>query len=160
MLFKKKVSVEDYCTQNLVPIFSRDREVTWEVLRRACNDNSLSSVDSQLYYKHLRAVFIQLMSIGVAKNCGLDASIDAAVFVTMYLNKHNLSEIDELSKGYNQAFASSGTDGVKEMVLIFADNLSAGNMKPETIERLYGEFYGILRIFFDDFKSFKLVSLR
>jgi len=120
----------------------------------------LSAADTQIYYNHLRAVFIQLMLIAVAKNCSMDASFDAHVFVMMYLKERNLSEIDEISKGYNRAFASSGTDGVRQMVLHFADSLTAGKMQPETIERFYVEFYGILRIFFDDFRAFKLVPSR
>ena len=100
------------------------------------------------------------MLIAVAKNCSMDASSDAHVLVMTYLKEHNLSEIDEISKGYNRAFASSVTDGVRQMVLHFADSLTAGKMQPETIEQLHGEFYGILRIFFDDFKTFKLVPLR
>ncbi len=47
--------------------------------------------------------------------------MDAHVFVMMYLKERNLSEIDEISKGYNQAFASSVTDGVRAMALHFAD---------------------------------------
>src|SRR6266545_4202585 len=144
MLFKKKVSVEDYCTQNFKPLFSRERETTWEALRRACNDSALSAVEAELYYKHLRAVFIQLMLIGVAKNCSMDASSDTHVFVTMYLKERNLSEIDEISKDYSRAFGSSGTDGVREMVLHFADRLTGGKMQPETIEQLYAEFYDVL----------------
>src|ERR1039457_683099 len=108
MFFKKKVSVEDYCTGNFAALFSREREETWEALRQACNDSELSAVEAQLYYDHLRAVFIQLMSIAVAKSCSMDASSDAHVFVMMYLKRHNHSEIDEIAKGYNQAFASSG----------------------------------------------------
>ena len=164
MFFKKKVSVEDYCTQNFTPLFSREREATWEALRRACNDSALSAVDAQLYYDHLRAVFIQLMLIAVTKSCSMDASSDAHVFVMMYLERHDHSEIDQISKGYNQAFASSGLapnrDGVAEMVAHFADMLTSDRMQQATIERLYIEFYGILKIFFDDFRSIKLVPLR
>ena len=160
MFFKKKLSVEDYCTRNLTPLFSKERETAWEAMRRASNDRQLSAVEAQLFYNHLRAVFIQLMLIAVAKNCSMDASSDAHVFVMMYLKERNLSEIDEISKGYNRAFASSGTDGVRQMVLHLADRLTAGKIQPETIEQLYAEFYGILRMFFDDFRSFKLVPLR
>lgn len=157
MFFKKKVSVEDYCTRNLTPLFSKERETAWEGLRCDCNDSKLSAVDAQLYYNHLRAVFIQLMLIAIAKNCSMDASSDAHVFVMMYLKERNLSVIDEISKDYNRAFAIPGTDGVRQMVRHFAGSLTAGKMQPETIEQLYAEFYGILRIFFDDFRAFKLV---
>jgi len=157
MFFKKRVSVEDYCTQNFTPLFSREREATWEALRRACNDIALSAVDAQLCYDHLRAVFIQLMLIAIIKNCSMDVPSDAHAFVMMYLKEHNLSEIDEISHAYIQAFGRSGLapnrDGVAEMVAHFTDVLTSGRLRQATIERLYVEFYGILKTFFDDFRS-------
>lgn len=164
MFFKKKVSVEDYCTRNFTPLFSRERETEWEALRQTCKDSALSAVEAQLYYDHLRAVFIQLMLIAVTKSCSMDASSEAHVFAMMYLKRHNHPQIDEVSKGYNQAFASSGLapnrDGVAEMVAHFAEVLTSDTLQEATIERLYVEFYGILRIFFDDFRSTKLVPSR
>jgi hypothetical protein len=161
MLFKKKVPVDQYCRQNLTTLFSKDREGTWEALRRACNDSALSQVDAQLYYRHLRAVFVQLMLIAITKNCSMDVSSDAHVFVMMYLKEHNLSEIDEISHAYNQAFGCSGLapgrDGVAEMVTHLSMVLTTDTLRKETVERLYVEFYAILRVFLDDFESFKLV---
>jgi hypothetical protein len=120
---------EDYCARNLTPLFSREREAAWAALRQASNDSRLSAVEAQLYDDHLRAIFIQLMLIAVGKSCSMDASSDAHVFVMMYLKQHNHSEIDEISKGYNQAFASSGLapnrDGVAEMVAHFAGVLTS-----------------------------------
>jgi hypothetical protein len=69
MFFKKKVSVEDYCLGNFQAVFSKEREAVWETLRRVSNDAALNAIDAELYYKHLRAVFVQLMLIGIAKNC-------------------------------------------------------------------------------------------
>lgn len=164
MFFKQKLSVENYCGRNFAPLFSREREAAWESLRRACNDSALSAVEAPLYYDHLRAVFIQLLLVAVSKSCGVDASSDAHVFAIMYLKRHNYPEIDETYKGYNQAFAQSGLapnrDGVGEMVTHFADVLTSGRLQQATIERLYVEFYGILKIFFDDFRSIKLVPSR
>lgn len=151
MFFKKKIPVEEYCRQNLTTLFSNDRETTWETLRRTCNDSPLSQVDAQLYYRHLRAVFIQFMLIAITKNCSLDASSDANVFVMLYLNEQGYPDIHEISRGYNQAFASSGLrpnrDGVAEMVAYLSDVLTSGDLQQETIERLYAEFYAILKIF-------------
>ena len=160
MFFKKKVSVEDYCTSSLRALFAKEREATWEVLRIACNDDQLTRIDAQLYYTHLKAVFTQLMLIAIAKKCNMDTSVDAHLFVMTYLKKNGLSEIDEISKGYNQAFASSYTDGIQQMVSHFADRLTAASMRQETVERLYAEFYAILMMFFNDFKSIKLTASR
>ncbi len=84
---------------------------------------------------------------------------DTHLFVSLYLKEHNLSEIDEISNGYGRALQSSGTDGIRKMALHFADSLAEGKLQPETVEQLYVEFYGILLIFFDDFKRFKLLPL-
>jgi hypothetical protein len=73
------------------------------------------------------------------------------------VKNQNLSEIHQISKGYNQAFASSMTDGVRAMALHFAKSLTDGKMKQDTLEQLHAEFYAILKIFFDDFKRLKLV---
>ncbi len=70
MFFKKKVSVEDYCKGNLETLFASERDAVWETLRQTRNDTALNAVDAQVYYKHLRAVFIQLMLIGLRRNAG------------------------------------------------------------------------------------------
>jgi hypothetical protein len=164
MLFKKKVPIEEYCGQNLLTLFSEEREAAWEALRRACNDSALSQADARLYYRHLRAVFIQLMLIGITKKCSMDASSDAHVFVMRYLEEHGNLDIHEISRDYNQAFARSGLapqrDGVAVMVAHFADVLTSDGLMQETIERLYVEFCAILKIFYDDFRSIKLVPSR
>jgi len=160
MFFKKKIPVEDYCTSSLSALLAKEREATWEHLRVACNDIQFTSVEAQLYYTHLKVVFIQLMLIAIAKNCNMDVSFAAHVFVMNYLKNHGLSEISENSKGYSEAFASSYTDGVRQMVVHFASQLSTAPMKEETLERLYVEFYAILKAFFDDFKSMKLTASR
>jgi len=160
MFFKKKISVEDYCTGNLQTVFSKERDAVWETLRLVSSDGALNAIDVELYYKHLRAVFVQLMLIGIAKNCSMDASSNAHVFVMVYLKERSLSEIQDISRGYNQAFASSMTDGVRAMAVHFGDALTGGKIQQQTIDQLDVEFYAILRIFLDDFKRLKLVPSR
>jgi hypothetical protein len=157
MFFRKKVSVDDYCTMNLMPLLSTEHEATWEAMRRACNNTALSAVPAQLYYDHLRAVFIELLLIAVAQSSSMDTSLDAHAFVMMYLNEHNQSTINEISRGYSHAFASSDTDGVAEMVAHFSAVLAGGTLQPAATEQLYVEFYSVLKIFFNDFSSIKLV---
>jgi len=88
----------------------------------------------------------------------MDASSDAHIFLMLSLKERGESDVDEISQDYNQAFASSCTDGVAEMVQRFGDRVGAGRLKLKTIEQLHAEFYTILRLFFDDFKSIKLVA--
>jgi len=155
MLFKKKFPIEEYCTTNLATLFSNEREIGWEAFRSASNDDQLSRIDRELYYKHLRAVFIELMLVAITKNCGMDVSSHAHFCVMRYLNEQQLSDIDEIYGGYNRAFGSSIYDGVREMVLHFANSLTDG-LRRETLEQLYVEFYGMLKVFTDDVKTFKL----
>ncbi len=160
MLFKKKISVEEYCTWTLTSLFSTDREAAWESLRLSCNDPHLSAVDPDTYYKNLRAVVIDLMLIAITKNCSLDVSMDARFFVMTYLNERSLEEIELLSSDYNRAFGTIGADGVEQMALLFAYKLTSSKMSAVTTQRFLAEFYEFLRAFFDEFKSIKLVAAR
>jgi hypothetical protein len=158
MFFKKKVNIEDYCSWTLIPLFSKDREAEWEATRRSCDDPFLNAVDQTLYFANIRAIIIELMLIAVTKNFSIDLSADARVFVMQYFNRHNLHEIDLLCGDYNRAFGTPGGDGVEQMVLLFSDKLTESRMKEATIKRFLGEFYGILRGLFNEYKSIKLVS--
>jgi hypothetical protein len=157
VLFKKKIPVPDYLTAKLDPLFSEDREATWERLRATCNDAALNQAEKQTYYDNLRAVMIELMSIAVTKNCSMDASIAASVFIGNYL-KRRTSEIGSLRSGYNQAFGSSAQDGVVPMVNLFAERVTHSAMSEPTKRQFYTEFYALLRVMFDEFTSIKLTT--
>jgi hypothetical protein len=160
MLFKKKVRVRDYCVASLEAVFAKDREITWEALRRSCNDRGLTDADAEIYHTHLRAIFIQLMLVGIAKNCNMNTSSDAHVLVLIWLKERGQPEIQEVVSGYSQAFGGAMSDGVMEMVMHFAGCVASSELRQDTIERLHVEFYGMLKLFFDDFKSIKLVSIK
>jgi hypothetical protein len=87
----------------------------------------------------------------------MDTSLRATIFVHTNLKELNFPHISELCHGYGKAFASSSTDGVRQIVLHFNDAATGGRMRQETIERLYAEFYAVLLSHFNDFKSIKLV---
>ena len=163
MFFKKKVPVDQYCTQVLTTLFSKDREAAWEALRDLCKDGALSDVEAQLYYRHVRAVIVVLMLVAISKNCSMRVSSDAHAFVLIYLRDHKLSEIYEISHAYSQAFGRSSLapnrDGVAEMVADLSVMLTSDKLQEGTVKRFYLEFYGMLRVFFDDHKSLKLVPM-
>jgi len=160
--FKTKVAVADYCGRNLATLFAVERETTLEALRTRCNDAHLNQVNPNLYYDHFRAAMIELMLIAVSRNCSPTASSAAHFFVMDYLNKRGLQRIDSLCGEYNRAFASSGFsfhgDGVAEIVQWFSASLTQSNMGELATEQFYTEFYSMLKVFFDDFKSIKLVA--
>ena len=159
MLFKKKVSVTDYCAGLLTSLFSQEREATWDSLRTRCNDAALNQTDKNLYYDNLRAAMFELMQIAIAKNCNVDANIAARLFMHDYFKKRGLTDIDSLSGEYNQAFGSSYTDGVMPMVELFAYKVTQSKMGEPTKRQFYTEFYEILKTFFEEFKSIKLVGI-
>ena len=157
MLFKKKIPLEEYCTASIKAAFEHSDEATGETFRRSCADSVLSAAEPQLYLNHLRAVFIELMLIAIAKNCKMDTNLRAVIFVHTHLKELNVPQIKELCHDYSQAFASSNTDGVRQMALHYNDAVTAGRMRQETVERLYIEFYAVLMSHSNDFKSIKLV---
>lgn len=160
MLFKKKVTVPDYCSGKLTRLFSQERETTWEGLRARCNDARLNQAERTLYHDNLRAVMIELMQIAVTKNCRWTSSIsfDTRSFVETYLHKRGLGGIASLIGEYNQAFGSSTTDGVEEIVALFAEKVTGSKMGELTKRQFYEEFYAILAVLFKEFECIKLVS--
>jgi hypothetical protein len=157
MLFKRKVTVADYCHEKLTRLFSQGREATWDNLRVQCNDPHLSQADRGAYYSNLRAVMIELMQIAVAKNCHWKSCSDSHAFVGDYLEKHGLEEINSLAGEYNRAFGTPSLDGVAVMVRLFAEKLTESKMGDPARQRFLAEFYAILRGLFEEFKSVKLI---
>jgi len=160
MFFKKRMLVTDYCVASMGAVFEKQHEATWEAIRRHCNDPALTGADAELYYAHFRAVCMNLLLIGIAKNCKMDVSIEAHIFVGQWLKEKGHSKIQDLIHEYSQAFASSPSDGVKEMVAHFAGSLATSAMRQETLDQLHAEFYGVLNFYFADYKSIKLLQTK
>src|SRR5258708_6437612 len=81
MLFKKKVPFREYCASSMRAVFEHSDQATGEAFRQICNDTVLSAADLQLFLNHLRALFIEMMLIAIAKNCATDVSLEAHAFV-------------------------------------------------------------------------------
>jgi hypothetical protein len=158
MLFKKKIPFQEYCTASMRAAFEHSDEATGDLFRRSCADSFFSAAEPQLYLNHLRAVFIELMLIAIAKNCKTEINLQAVIFVHTHIKQLNFPQISELCHDYSQAFASSSTDGVRQMVLHFNDAVTTVRMRQETVDRLYAEFYAVLMSHFNDFKSIKLIA--
>ena len=160
MLFRKKTDVDQYCAGSLNALFSPEREHVWEQLRHACDDPALSAIERTTYLNHIRAIMVELVLIAITKNFDMDIGSDARFFAMTYFKDHGASHIEEIGRTYNQAFGATPGDGVAGMVTSFSDRLSGGRLKQDTMERLHGEFYAVLRSLFDDFKSIKLTTRR
>lgn len=158
MFFKKRISVEEYCRKNLTQLLSKEHEETWEAIRRYCNDDCLNQVDAKLYYSNLRAIFIGLLLIAISKKCFGNPTLNAHIFVSRYLKERGFSEISDMIHENSQAFASDRTDGIAAMTQSFAKRLTASKLQQKTMEQFTAEFYGVLHVYFNDFKSIKLVD--
>jgi len=98
-----------------------------------------------------------MLLIAIAKNCRGNASINAHIFINAYLKEHGCSEISEMMHEYSQAFASSMTDGVEAITRYFA-KINQIELQQKTISQLLAEFYAVLKVYYNDFKSIKLVN--
>jgi hypothetical protein len=160
VLFRKKRDVDDYCAASLKVLFSSNREKVWEQLRHACSDPALSGIDRTVYFNHIRAIMIELVLIAIAKTFNMDIGSDAHIFILTYCREHGISHIDDIRGTYSQAFGGIAQDGVAAMVASFSGQLTNGQLRQDTMERLYVEFYAVLKGLFDDFKSIKLTTKR
>jgi|SRR5450432_2096954 len=156
--FKKKVAVSEYCNAKFNHLFSKERETIWLKLIEECNDPALKSTNKIYYFNNMKAIYLQLLGIGVTKNSSLDAGSDFHSDWNHYSKANNLMEIDRLYSQYNQAFASSYVDGIKEMTAFFFNNLTDSEVSPETFELFYSGFYGVLSKIFLEFKKIKLTA--
>jgi hypothetical protein len=118
----------------------------------------LNQVEAKLYYSNLRAIFIGLLLIAISKSNFGSSSINAHIFASGYLKEHGLSDINDMIHENSQAFASDTTDGIAAMTKNFAKRLTASTLQQKTIEQFNGEFYAVLNVYFNDFKSIKLVA--
>ena len=67
MFFKKKITVESFCSDYLKTLFLPDIDLVYEQLRDECADPALSAADHNLYLDHIRAVIIELMEIAITR---------------------------------------------------------------------------------------------
>jgi hypothetical protein len=159
MFFKNKVNVGVYCDRKVTRLFSQEQEATWDDLRKRCNDTHLNQADRNLYYDNLRAVMLDLMFIPIIKTYS-DSNVrgEAHASVDDYLDTRGLTRIASLMGEYNRAFGSSSTDGVEQMVSLFAKNLTQSNMGVPARQLFYTEFCAELRALSKEFESVKLVA--
>jgi hypothetical protein len=164
MFFKKKVPYQAYCTSSLKAALENTDEATLQEFQKACGDSALDAADRHIYQHHLRALFIEMLLIAIAKRCRMtEVGLPAQMFVNQQLEELNLGEISNICHTYSQVFASpsaadiaGGTDGIRNMASHFNNVVCGGRLKRETIDRLHTELYAVLQSHFTDFKRIKL----
>jgi hypothetical protein len=156
MLFKKKVSIAEYCGAYLNKLFSIDWDGDLERLRDACNDPALSGIEKALFHDHLKAIVIQLLLIAIAKNCDPEISSDARIYAETYLKHHNGLHIYEIGRKYVAAFDSAHVDGIGGVVGFFSSHLADSNLRKTTVTHLETEFHKEYNAHVEAFKGFRL----
>jgi len=156
-LFKKKITIFDYCDEKFDLITSQEKEKNWIQLLEYCKDPVLDMIDKELYCENLRAVNLQLIGIGLA-NIDIDIRFEMLELWTAFYKANKFYELDRLNIEYNKAFGLSSTDGIRLMTELFFKNISnnPSEILTKTFEIYYTAFYTWLKAIFDEHKKIKL----
>jgi len=163
---KKRVTYQVYCNASVEAALEHTDEATLKEFRQACSDSALNAVDSHILQNHMRALFIEMLLIAIAKSFRMEVGFPAQMFVNQKLKELNLIEVSYISSTYSHEFASPdmedlamGIDGIRNMVIHFNNVVCEGQLKQETIDRLDTELHAVLESHYRDFKhNIKLIS--
>ena len=158
MLFKRRISVSEYCTTRLDLLLSPQQAKIWTSARAASPDPAFRQWDQAVFLANMRAAHLQLLGIPITRSYPFGLSMEASEFIDDYLARSEHEGLKPLVLEYNSAFGSSPTDGVLAMAQLFGDKVGEGRLAEATIRQLWEDFYAALRSVFDDFKKVRLVS--
>ena len=125
MLFKRKISVEEYCKTRLDLLFSEEQAERWLQLKKSNLDPTIIAIDDDLFLTHMRAVHIELLSMVVVKKYAGSYKIlmEMSMFIRKYLNEHKQLIVESLQDIYSQAIGSSPIDGILAMTCCMLENI-------------------------------------
>lgn len=154
--FRKKITVRQFWGPRLEGMFSGKNEPGWDYLKQSFEDPALSAVESKVFYAHVQAMTIEIVSIAITKSCSMDTSTASRVFVGKFLRDNHHEDVSRLEGQYNSAFGSSATDGIRKVVEYFSASVSDSTLKSETINGIYSTLYQLLASIFSMLKEIKL----
>ena len=156
---KKRVSLKDYCDGMLSHIFSSHYEDFADGLLDVCGATYRDGIEREWYLQNLHAAVIQLLGVTFSRNLNnYDQRFEAQMHRESFLKQTGREEIEPLYSQYNSAFGSDFEDGVRAMARLFTHNCSVDGVEPAGIAKIhYDAFYEVLRTFFDNIKSVKVV---
>jgi hypothetical protein len=158
MFFKKKITVKDFCLPKCEFIFSENGKKLMDDFIHNCGDDKLLNIKSKdNYYRHFRAVYIELLDITVAKNCSWDILSDWTFFERDYLESKGYKDIPELIRMYTSIFGSFPGDGIKGIVLTFFEQISDLSLNSQCFKYYYDGLYSILSSQFSEIKKVKVI---
>ena len=126
--FRKKVTVQSLWQPRLEGMFSGKNEAGWDFLKTSFHDPALDAVEAKVFYAHMQAMTIQVVSMLITKSCSMDASISSYMFVDKFLENNNHKDVNRLVSRYSSAFGSSATDGIRKMVAAFSEDVASSRL--------------------------------
>lgn len=155
-LFKKKVSIKDYCHKKFDFIFSESGKNFMDgLIEKAAI--SLNDGYRDQYYENFIAAYFELTEIAFSRNLSRDLRYEAMDIFSEYLAARKAISIEPLMRNYNSAFGSSYDDGIKPMAALFVQR-TWRESNPDIEKYFYGIFYGIIEAFLKDLKAVKLTQ--
>ena len=158
MFGKKRVQLDEYCEGMFKHVFSTHYDEVADRLLDTCPPAYRDGIDHAWYLKNLRAAVLQLLGVAFSRNLKRDQRADALLLVDSFLKAGSHEDVQSLCRQYNSAFGSDFEDGVRAMASLFARTCVAPEVDPEEVQGLhYDAFHDVLRAFFENIKSVKVV---
>lgn len=158
MFLKKRIPLEAYCEGMLRHVFSPHYDEVADALLGECPAGYREGINSKEYLEHFRAAVIQLLGVVFSRKLKRDQRSDALLYVGSFLREHGHEGVGSLGRQYSSAFGSDPEDGVREMASLFAQECAVPGIDIGKIRAVHYEaFYEVLRAFFDNIKSVKVV---
>jgi len=157
---KQKVHVSQYFIDRLEVLFRQEQTNIWKRLLKEAlivSDQEFNKANIESFIDDMRAVHIQLLRTALAKEYrSFEMHLAISSSLNSYLTKTNNLKLSEVSDLYNQAFGSSSTNGIFQMVALFSRRLIGDVSNHPAMNELNGYFYMVLRSIFDDLDRVKL----
>lgn len=159
MLFRRKLSVSEYCATRLDTLFSTQQTELWLQLKQSWSDRAVATAADDFYLTNLRAAHIEVLSMAVAKKyADIYMSLEMEKSITIFLDNHHQSAIKDLLPLYNRALASLPSDGILGIAQFFAAQVCHNNCSQDTVLAFAAQLYAALESIRQDFKFIKLIS--
>ncbi len=158
MFWKRRVELADYCEGMLKHVFSPHYDEVADKLLEACPAAYREGIDRDWYLRNFRAAVIELLGVAFSRNLKRDQRFDARLLVDSFLKAGAHEEVKRLCSQYNSAFGSDFEDGVRAMASLFARTCVASDVDPAEVQEVhYDAFYEVLKAFFENINSVKVV---
>ena len=158
MFWKKRIQLAEYCEGMFKFIFSQRYDSVADRLLDTCPAAYRVGIDRDWYMKNFRTAVLQLLAVTFSRNLKRDQRIEAQLLVGSFLKAGAHEEVERLYRQYNSAFGSDFEDGLRAMASLFVRTCVAPDDDPGGVQGLhYDAFYEVLRAFFENIKSVKVV---